>query len=212
MNFEILALAFAGACFLAACGGGGNGGTGSSAPPNPTPAIATILPSTATRGGPAFTLTVNGSNFVSGALVQWNGSARPTTLVDASQLTAQISADDIVVAGEENVTVVNPAPGGGTSNPLTFNVPCVLTSAGTASQQTQARLGAYYFDGWAGSLTSYHLTQLVNSAYQDRQPRSWNCWKSICKKNLSCWVTLQTQGNLTMVSRPRNAADQQWLT
>src|SRR5438270_201893 len=71
-QLEIVGLIFLGVCFFAACGGGGNGGTGSSEPPNPTPAIATILPSTATRGGPAFTLTVNGSNFMSGAFVQWN--------------------------------------------------------------------------------------------------------------------------------------------
>lgn len=117
-------------------------------------------------------LTVNGANFVSGAVVQWNGAAQPTTFVSSTELTAQISADDIVVAGTETVTVSNPAPGGGISNALNFNIPCVLAAAGPASGQTRARLGAYYFDGWAGALTSYHLTQLVNSAYQDRQPLS----------------------------------------
>ncbi len=73
-------------------------GSGSSSTPNPVPAISSISPSTATRGGPLFTLTVNGSNFVSGAAVQWSGSARQTTFVNAQQVTAQISADDISVA------------------------------------------------------------------------------------------------------------------
>jgi hypothetical protein len=117
-------------------------------------------------------LTVNGGNFVSGAEVLWNGTAQPTTSVSGTQLTAQISTDDIGVAGTENVTVFNPSPGGGTSNSVSFNIPCVLAPAGPASSQTRARLGAYYFDGWAGPPTSYHLKQLVNSSYQDRQPLS----------------------------------------
>jgi hypothetical protein len=117
-------------------------------------------------------LIVNGSDFVSGAAVQWNDSARPTTFVSSSQVSAQISADDIVVAGTDKVTVFNAGPGGGTSNSLQFNIPCVLAPAGPASNQTHARLGTIYFDGWAGPLTSYHLSQLVNSTFQYLQPLS----------------------------------------
>jgi len=146
------------------CGGGGT---------NRVPSISNISPSTATRGGSAFTLSVNGSNFISGSSVQWNGSARQTTFVSAQQVTAQISADDISVAGNENVTVMNPGPGGGTSNSQVFNIPCVLAPPTAASSQTLARLGAYYFDGWTGSYTTYHLMPLVsNPAYQNREPLS----------------------------------------
>src|SRR5207253_2564790 len=42
--------------------------------------------------------------------------------VTATQLTAAISAADIAAAGTAQVTVFNPAPGGGTSNALTFTV------------------------------------------------------------------------------------------
>jgi hypothetical protein len=164
---KMVGLTFACTCFLTACGGGSSGVMS-----NPTPKIASISPNSATRGGPAFELTVNGGNFVSGATVQWNGTVQPTTFVSGTQLTAQIPADDIAVAGTQNVIVFNPSPGGGTSNAVPFNIPCVLASAGPASSQTRARLGAYYFDGWAGPPTSYHLKQLVNSPYQDRQPLS----------------------------------------
>src|SRR5215469_8649096 len=152
----------------------GCGGGASSVPSsNPVPSISNISPSTATRGGSAFTLTVNGSNLVSGAAVQWNGSARETTFVNGGQVTALISADDISVAGAEKVSVVNPGPGGGTSNSLTVDIPCVLAPPTVASSQTLARLGAYYFDGWAGSLTSYNLQPLTsNPAYQNREPLS----------------------------------------
>jgi hypothetical protein len=155
---------------LWSCGGGG--GSSSVSISNPVPTIATISPANATRGGASFILTVNGSNFVSGAAVQWNGSSRSTTFVSGSQVTAQIAADDISVARTDAVTVFNPAPGGGTSNSASFNIPCVLATASPASAQTRARLGAYYFDGWAGPLTNFHFQGMPNGPYQDRQPLS----------------------------------------
>jgi hypothetical protein len=117
-------------------------------------------------------LTVNGSGFVSGSEVQWNSGNRPTTFVSGTQLSAQISADDILVAGTDNITVSNPAPGGGTSQSVAFNIPCVIATPGPASAQTRARLGAYYFDGWAGPLTGFPFNGLVNSPYQGREPLS----------------------------------------
>jgi len=41
--------------------------------------LTSLNPNGATVGGPTFTLTVNGSSFVSGATVQWNGSPLSTT-------------------------------------------------------------------------------------------------------------------------------------
>jgi len=89
---------------------------------NPVPNINSLSPATATPGGIAFTLTVNGSNFVSSATttVQWNGGNRTTTFVSSTRVTAAITAADILSAGTATVTVVNGAPGGGTSNPMTF--------------------------------------------------------------------------------------------
>ncbi|HKU27724.1 MAG TPA: hypothetical protein VJQ54_19800 [Candidatus Sulfotelmatobacter sp.] len=118
---------------------------------------------TTMRGGQAFTITANCSNFVSASTIQWNGTAVSTTFASPSELTAQISADLISVAGTYNITVSTPSPGGGTSSSLPFDIPCVLAQPTAASAQTQARLGAYYFDGWARPLNSYHLKQLVNS-------------------------------------------------
>jgi YVTN family beta-propeller protein len=55
--------------------------------------------------------------------VRWNGSDRPTTSNGSiNGLTAQISASDIAAAGTAVVTVFNPAPGGGSSNSLTFTI------------------------------------------------------------------------------------------
>ncbi|HTQ57960.1 MAG TPA: Ig-like domain-containing protein [Bryobacteraceae bacterium] len=91
-------------------------------PLNPLPGLVSLSPPSATHGGKAFTLTVNGSNFVSGCSVMWNGAARTTTFVNSGQVTAKIQAADIANAGTASVTVRNPAPGGGTSNALTFTI------------------------------------------------------------------------------------------
>ena len=89
---------------------------------NPAPAITSLSPSRASAGGQAFTLTVNGTDFVSSSIVRWNNSDRPTTFVTAFQLQASIPASDVASAGTAQVTVFNPAPGGGTSRALTFTI------------------------------------------------------------------------------------------
>ncbi len=88
----------------------------------PVPTLTSLSPSTAVAGGAAFTLAVSGTNFVSGSVVRWNGADRPTTYVSSTQLTASILASDIVASGIANLTVFNPAPGGGTSAALAFAI------------------------------------------------------------------------------------------
>ena len=90
---------------------------------NPVPLInQPLVPDAAKPGGTGFTLTVNGTGFVSTSVVKWNGSARTTTFVSKSQLKATILASDIATAHTASVTVVNPGPGGGTSNSVFFPI------------------------------------------------------------------------------------------
>ncbi|MBX7132940.1 MAG: hypothetical protein K1X67_09720 [Fimbriimonadaceae bacterium] len=104
---------------------------------NPLPTTTSISPTSATAGGPAFTLTVNGSNFINGSIVRWNGADRTTTFVNSGQVTAQITLADIATAGTASVTVFNPAPGGGTSNAQTFTInnpaPTITTISPTSA-------------------------------------------------------------------------------
>jgi hypothetical protein len=89
---------------------------------NPVPTILSLHPASATVGGTAFTLVVNGADFIRGSVVRWNDSDRGTGFVSSSQLQATIATADIATAGTASVTVFNPAPGGGTSNALTFTI------------------------------------------------------------------------------------------
>src|SRR5438094_1645396 len=101
---------------------------------NPVPTTSSINPTCATAGGAQFTLTVNGTNFVSTSTVKWNGNTLGTTFVSSTQLTATVTAALIATAGTASVTVVNPSPGGGTSNAQTFTIVAtpVITSPLTA--------------------------------------------------------------------------------
>ncbi len=90
--------------------------------PYPVPGAASLSPAAVIAGDPDFTLTVNGSGFVYGSVVRWNGSERPTTFVSASKLTAAIPGSDITSAGTASVTVFTPSPGGGTSGALALNI------------------------------------------------------------------------------------------
>jgi hypothetical protein len=84
---------------------------------NPVPFInQPLVPAAIAPGGPDFTLTVNGTGFVSGSTVNWNGIPLATTFISSSQLTAVVPASDVSGVGTASVTVNNPGPGGGNSN------------------------------------------------------------------------------------------------
>jgi subtilisin family serine protease len=89
---------------------------------NPVPSVTSLSPNFAGAGGTAFTLTVNGSNFISTSVVRWNGVSRPTTFTSSTVLQAAIPASDIAAVGTATVSVVTPAPGGGASSGLTFSI------------------------------------------------------------------------------------------
>ena len=184
-----LIVATAGCVFATACGGGGSSSDSSSTATTTaiSPTIATISPTTTDWNSAAFTLTVTGSGFDQSSVVQLNGYPRPTTYVNSSQLTVSIPATDTLQAGTDQVTVTGSS--GQISNAMPFVIPCVFAQDTPASTQTQARLGAYYFDGWAGPLNSYHLALLVNTPYQNREPLSgWRDDNSCAVEQQFAWA------------------------
>jgi hypothetical protein len=88
----------------------------------PTPILNSLAPSTLVAGNAGFVLTISGGTFMQDAVILWNGSPRPTTFLNVGQLEAQISSTDVARAAMVQVSVANPAPGGGTSGSLPFNV------------------------------------------------------------------------------------------
>jgi len=85
----------------------------------PGPVVTGLSPSSAIAGDPAF---VTGHGFVEASVVRWKGADRPTTFQSSTFLTAAIPASDVATSGFAPVTVFTPAPGGGTSGSVTFDV------------------------------------------------------------------------------------------
>jgi hypothetical protein len=87
---------------------------------NPVPVITELSPSSANAGNPAFLLTVNGSNFINGSMILWNGTTLTTTWISSTQLTINIDSSLIANAGNVIVTVVNTSSGGDESTTFPF--------------------------------------------------------------------------------------------
>jgi len=85
---------------------------------NGGPLITSLSPASATPGSGAFTLTVNGSNFVAPTLqtpsstIAWNSAPLVTTFVSSTNLTASVPASDIATPGFASISVFNATPGG----------------------------------------------------------------------------------------------------
>ena len=89
---------------------------------NPEPTVSTLAPSSVLVNSPAGTITVTGTNFVSGITLTVNGSPRNTTYVSATQLTASLTSDDFLNAAPLLLNAVNPQPGGGASGTIALVV------------------------------------------------------------------------------------------
>jgi hypothetical protein len=92
------------------------------------PFINTLSPSWAQAGGPDFTLTVSGINYLNGAQVTWDGAALTTLYVGANVLIAIVPAESIATAGTHPIVVKNPASGGAQTNPILFAVQPVVST------------------------------------------------------------------------------------
>ena len=84
---------------------------------NPIPALSNVNPGGFSEG--TTTVIVNGSQFVFGSQISWNGVLTPTTYVSATELVAQIDAP---IPGTYPLAVTNPNPGSATTSPLALLV------------------------------------------------------------------------------------------
>jgi hypothetical protein len=108
---------------------------------NPVPTITSLSPASITAGASATSVTVMGTGFLAASVASFGGKARATTVESATELTMALTATDLAVPGQVQVTVANPAPGGGTSGPSLFTVnppPPVITGVTPGSLLVQS--------------------------------------------------------------------------
>jgi len=103
-------------------------GVSCSCPTAPS-SITSISPSSATAGISQLILTINGNNFLSTSMVNFNSSSLTPTFVNSHQLSATIPAANIAQPGTFPVFVLNP-PTGGTSSTSTGGIPTTTATCG----------------------------------------------------------------------------------
>jgi hypothetical protein len=129
---------------------------------NPVPSITSLSPNSATEGDSGFTLTLTGQDFLSTSVVQVNGQGVSTSFVRSTQLTIFVTTADLAEEGSLSLTVVNPTPGGGTSNTQTVSVADAALTAGTLSAPSPTEGVAL------SSVTLFHFTDAdPNAAASD---------------------------------------------
>ncbi len=88
----------------------------------PAPSASSLSPASAPAGSGPTKVTVTGIGFFLTSQITFDNAPAATTYVDATHLEATISAAKLASAGTIAIRVVNPAPGGGTSAALSFDV------------------------------------------------------------------------------------------
>ena len=128
-----------------------------------TLAITSLSPVSAAPSGAAFTLTVNGTAFVSGATVHWNGATLSTNFVSATQLTASVPAALIASAGMATITVANPGAvtSGGVGFPIQSGPEATAVSPGAGNGASQTF--TFTFSDPAGYQNLGVLDVLINN-------------------------------------------------
>jgi hypothetical protein len=146
--------------------------TGVAVAQNPVPLInQPLAPDVVNPGGAGFTLTVNGSSFVSGSVVHWNGGALATTVVSGSELKASVPASDVAQPGTASVTVLNPSLGGGINDRGEITGTACVISNGVCTSEVPAFLAVPCDDAHAAIGGCVDSAQGAHAAAQEVSER-----------------------------------------
>ncbi len=136
----------------------------------PVPAITSLSLASVPAGSSDTQIAINGSGFVQGSQVLWNGTALPCCAYEYgnTQINVYIPAADLANAGTYQISVFTPTPGGGTSNSLPFTVYAPINYAATATKYnyrtiTGTNLSLYYYSG--AQITSPFPIQFGGGSY-----------------------------------------------
>ena len=122
------------------------------------PVVTGIQPASITAG----ILTVRGSHFVSSSVIVFDGVSMPTSFVNASTLTTNLSQAMIDTGQSANISVFSPPPGGGSSN--------VLQIAGVNPLPVLSTVSPNTFDVYEGSISVF----LTGSGFMPGTTVYWN--------------------------------------
>jgi hypothetical protein len=137
------------------------------------PTITTLAPNSAVAGSltSPLSVTVTGTNFVSGSTVYWGLTALATTYNSATSLTATVTATQLATAGPGSVTVQNTATAATSASTFTVSAPTIVALSSTAAVATDSNFtltvtGTNFIAGskvWWGSEVTPLATTYVSS-------------------------------------------------
>jgi len=131
----------------------------------PAPILLSMYPDSVLAAGNAFTLTVDGNNFLPESRVLWDVQNRTGSYLSSHQMTALITASDIATPGQHYVRVQNPGACGGDSNLGIFAVrdsgqsfPLYTKPLKTYLLKAGTGKGDILVRSLSGGLSTYNLT------------------------------------------------------
>jgi len=145
---------------------------------NPAPVITGFSPTGLVTGASPLTVSVAGSGFVPGTVIQVNGGIRTTTYIRATQVSAALAAKDLAYAGSLALAAFNPAPGGGTSgaaalpvvnpnpNPSVISLTPSTVAAGKTNVTSVSVLGTGFVSGSLARVNGSARSTMVVSPTQ----------------------------------------------
>ena len=93
---------------------------------DPTPKVASLLPSGLPAGSAGQNIEITGTGFISSTIAAINGSPRAASLNNDGTLSVSLTTADLSTPGKLNLTLANPGPVGGVSPPVSFLVAAAL--------------------------------------------------------------------------------------
>ena len=88
----------------------------------PAPTSLSSSPTAVTHGSGNTLLTVHGTGFVPGSVVNWNDKPFSMKYVNENEMTVYVPKEAIAAPGTAAIVVKNPTPGGGKANTLTLTI------------------------------------------------------------------------------------------
>jgi len=129
------------------------------------PILRSLSPTSVFVGSSSQTVTINGTNFFQDSQVKANGSGRPTTFVNGSQISVQLSAADFSQVGTLAITVSNSSEGNWTSNTLNLSVAAAAPTLSSISPSAAtAGSGPITLTATGSSFMSNSVLQVNGSA------------------------------------------------
>ena len=179
---------------------------------SPVPTLTAVSPSSVAAGG-AGIITLTGTGFIPNSSALWNGVARTTTYLNLTTLRIALTASDLGAAGTGQITVSNPAPGGGITAAQTLNIinPPSISSVSPSTLQVPTSTsttvsvtinGTNFASNATATLNGYSLTITGQSSTQITATVSGNALSFTGAAKV--YVYNPAPGNVSIGSQPAN--------